>query len=292
MKWATPASAALSHSRRGWVVVPLWPGTGKPARKWKNLTSTPPGSVARCWPGPQYNPGIVLLDMLVVFDLDTAAAHGTELPAEWAGAATGTEVLAVLADQAGQVVPATFTVTSWRNGIHLYFLAPQGRPIRNSAGSVGPLIDVRGRAGLVVGAGSVREGKTYELADDRDPVMLPGWLADLAKRRDPAPERRVTSALTSARDKRGYGAAALRAEVAAVLAATRGHRNNTLNRAADSLGQLVGSGDLDEADVTSALTSAAQSAGLVADDGLSTVEHTIASGLAAGKARPRARRAA
>ena len=57
--------------------------------------------------------------------------------------------------------------------------------IRNSAGKIGPWIDVRGRGGLVVSAGSAREGKRYELADDRHPVPLPSWLAELASRQEP-----------------------------------------------------------------------------------------------------------
>jgi hypothetical protein len=291
-QWATPEAAALSHARRGWTLVPLKPGTGHPARKWKNLAYTPPGSIARWWPGPWFNPGIVLRDMLVVVDLDDAAAHGTGLPPEWAGASHGAEVLAALAGRAGETVAPTYTVTSWRGGTHLYYLAPEGREIRNSAGRVGPMIDIRGQGGMVVGAGSVREGKPYEVADDRDPVILPAWLAELATKRAPAAEQHDTSALTSARDTRGYGAAALRAEVDIVLGAGRGHRNDALNRAAFSLGQLVASGDLAEADVTSALTAAAKAAGLADDDGAGTVNRTIASGISAGKARPRSRRAA
>lgn len=296
MRWRTPAAAALAHARRGWVLVPLYPGTGKAARKWRDLTSTPPGTIAAWWPGPAYNPGILTGPSgLAVVDLDDLAAHASKLPASWAGVTHGSEVLAVLADRAGEKIPATYTVTTPGRGCHLYFTIPPGREIRNSAGSedrgVGPLVDVRAQGGLIVGAGSVRHDGAYELADDRNPVPLPGWLAGLAGRK-PAPPAPVMPRVTVTHDGRGYAAAALRGEADAVRAAARGHRNDQLNRSAFALGQLVAAGHLAESDVTSALTSAAESAGLVADDGMSQVQRTIASGLSAGAAKPRTRRAA
>jgi len=229
----------------------------------------------------------------VVVDLDSLAGHGGELPPEWAdsGVTHGSDVLAILADRAGQQVPATHTVTTWRDGTHLHFTTPAGMDIRNSAGRVGPLIDVRGRGGLVVGAGSIRDGKPYQLADDRDPVPLPEWLAELAVRREPRPVTRTERAIvTVTRDS--YAAAALRSEVAILLSTGRGQRNHQLNRSAFALGTLVGAGELTKAEVTAELLAAAEAIGLVADDGRSQAERTIASGLAAGIAQPRNRRAA
>jgi hypothetical protein len=59
--------------------------------------------------------------------------------------------------------------------------------------------------------------------------------------------------------------------------------------AAFALGQLVGAGILDRAEVITTLIRAADEAGLIADDGLRQCERTIDSGLSAGMARPRAR---
>lgn len=293
--WRTPAAAALAHSRRGWVVIPLRPGTGLPARKWADVTSTPPGTVAASWPGPLYGPGILTGPSgLVVVDLDSAEAHGTELPSEWAGVTHGAEVLAVLADRAGEEIPATYTVVTPGQGRHLYFLAPGDMAIRNSAGredrGLGPLADVRGQGGLVVGAGTIRHDGTYELADDRDPVPLPRWLAAAAARKPESRPVTVTRDETGAGN--GYAAAALRGEIAAVLAAGRGHRNDQLNRSAFALGTLIGAGDLAEDGVTAALMSAAEAIGLAGDDGRGQCERTIASGIKAGSAKPRNRRAA
>jgi Bifunctional DNA primase/polymerase, N-terminal len=297
-QWSTPAAAALSHARRGWVLVPLKPGTGLPARKWAHVTSTPPGAVATWWPGPLYNPGILTgPSSLIVVDLDSLAGHGVTLPPEWAGSGVthGAEVLGAAAQLVGETIPATYTVTTARGGTHLYFQAPDGAPIGNSRGRIGPLVDVRGVGGLVVAAGSVKAGGAYELTDDREPVRLPAWLAELASRPRPAPCRSAAAdSVTVTRDitRRGYGAAALRAETAILAATCRGGRNDQLNRSAYALGQLVGSGDLAEAEVTTALLSAAQANGLIADDGLAAAERTLRSGLTAGIAQPRARRAA
>jgi uncharacterized protein YidB (DUF937 family) len=255
--WRTPGAAAVSHARLGRVLVPLWPDTGLPARKWAHLTATLPGAVAACWPGPMYNPGIIpWLSGLVVIDLDSAE-HGGTLPAEWAdtGAAHGSDVLAVLADRARQKVPATYEVRTPRRGTHLYFQAPAGQVIGNSAGRIGPMIDVRGRGGLVVGAGSVKNGRLYELADERDPVPLPGWLAELAAapQRAPADPRPV---------REGSAFGRLRGALAVVLSAKEGQRNNCLHWAACRAAEMIAAGDVSESAAEDALTRAAQEAGL------------------------------
>jgi len=80
-----------------------------------------------------------------------------------------------------------------------------------------------------------------------------------------------------------WAAAALAAEVADVRAARKGTRNDTLNRAAYNLGQLVAGGHLAEGEVADALAAAAQDAGLPAAE----ARATIRSGLRAGAAEPR-----
>jgi hypothetical protein len=236
-----------------------------------------------------HNPGIPTGPSgLVVVDLDDSAEHGTEVPAEWArlGVRHGRHVLEVLAERAGQPVPVTHTVATWRAGEHLYFLAPGERAIRNSASKVGPMIDIRGRGGLIVGAGSIRAGRIYTVTDDRDPVMLPSWLADLADpprpRRPQAPPLRITR-------RGGYGAAALVGEVEELLAAPVGSRNDSLNRSAFRLGSLVAIGELDQGEVRSALLAVAETLGLSGEDGTAQCQRTIDSGLTAGMDHPRNR---
>ena len=78
--------------------------------------------------------------------------------------------------------------------------------------------------------------------------------------------------------------AALHEETRLVATARPGTRNDTLNRAAFSLGQLVAAGLLPPLAVVTALSSAAQRAGLPAEE----ARRTIRSGMTAGARNPRA----
>jgi hypothetical protein len=80
-----------------------------------------------------------------------------------------------------------------------------------------------------------------------------------------------------------YGRAALRRELARLSQATEGTRNDSLNKAAFALGQLVGIGGLDEAETAIALVAEGQLLGL----GLTETERTVTSGLCAGMEQPR-----
>ena len=82
---------------------------------------------------------------------------------------------------------------------------------------------------------------------------------------------------------RAYATAALREETRLVATARPGTRNDTLNRAAFNLGQLVAAGMLPAPVVISGLAAAAETAGLPAAE----ARRTITSGLAAGSRRPR-----
>jgi hypothetical protein len=75
--------------------------------------------------------------------------------------------------------------------------------------------------------------------------------------------------------------------VAKVEAATHGERNETLNKAAFSLGQLVEAGHLNEGEVIGRLYEAAMVNELAEDDGPRAVMDTIHSGLRGGSEHPR-----
>src|SRR5207253_2010389 len=76
----------------------------------------------------------------------------------------------------------------------------------------------------------------------------PGWLLDLAVHADGEPQ--PVQLLSG--DVRAYASAALESELRDVTQAPPGQRNHQLNRAAFTLGQLVGARLLDEAAVTTA----------------------------------------
>ncbi len=83
----------------------------------------------------------------------------------------------------------------------------------------------------------------------------------------------------------GYAQRALDGELARIATAAEGVRNDTLNRAAFSLGTLIGAGAMNRPDVENALAGAAEAAGIPPHE----ASRTIRSGLDAGESRPRRR---
>lgn len=86
-----------------------------------------------------------------------------------------------------------------------------------------------------------------------------------------------------------YVRSAVERELARVVMAPNGKRNDALNRAAFALGQLVGAGYLGSADTTAKLRDAAIRSGLHADSncGLQGIARSIESGLTSGMEHPR-----
>jgi hypothetical protein len=179
-------------------------------------------------------------------------------------------------------LPATLEVVTGGGGRHLYF-AHAGPPVPNSAGRLGPGLDIRGDGGYVLVPPSVHAAGGRYRWIQRPLRAMPDWLTDLARpgRREPGePTERATRPV---HQPGAWAAAALAAETQSVRTATEGTRNHTLNRAAFALGQLVGAGHLDPDDVAAMLTNAALAAGLAPAE----TRATITSGLRAGTARPR-----
>ncbi|MCC6653454.1 MAG: AAA family ATPase [Candidatus Eisenbacteria bacterium] len=106
---------------------------------------------------------------------------------------------------------------------------------------------------------------------------------DALARKERRAQRPAAPAPTPTDTASAYGRAAIEREAAEVRATPEGSRNDRLNAAAYSLGQLVAGGVVAESDVWSALRAAAQACGL----GSSEADATIASGINAGKAEPR-----
>lgn len=282
--------SALAAAAAGWHVFPCAVGGKRPALRgsWQDLATTSPGQVRDWWTRAPYNIGIACgpsglvvidLDMPHEADSDEAAADGALFPL------SGADILSRLAAQHGERYPGgTYTVDTPSGGCHLYFSAARDSRIRNSAGAVGPHIDVRADGGYVVGAGSRIGGHAYTARWQRTPAPLPSWLARLA--RDPylpppVPAPRLP--VTDRAQGRAYALAALRAEAERVAAARPGTRNVTLNRAAFSLGQLAAAGLIPPVPVITSLIDAARHAGLPEDEAVRTVR----SGMEAGARKPR-----
>jgi hypothetical protein len=259
-----------------------------PTGPWRSYQETPatPEKIS-LWDTGLLNVGLATgaVSGVVVFDIDSP------------------EVRAQL-ESRGLTWPRTPTVKTGR-GWHVYFAHP-GPPVGNKV-NLGDIehLDFRGDGGYAVGPGSRHEnGALYawEISPEEEPFApAPPWLWELhhkakAPPRDATDGEEATPAKKRATKSPGrngnrdpYADAALRSEVDRVRAQTEPGRNDTLNRAAFSLGQLVGGGSLDRVTVESELTAAAEACGLVRDDGAGSVGATIRSGLEGGMREPRTR---
>lgn len=127
------------------------------------------------------------------------------------------------------------------------------------------------------------------LADVRQVVTARGWTVTSETSSGAKLEELARPKANGAgHDPNGpYARAALDRECDAVANSTEGTRNDTLNRAAFNLFQLVAGGELNQKEVSERLTAAATACGLTEDDGVESVGKTIASGAKAGRMEPR-----
>lgn len=287
---ADPLDAALSYAARGWAVLPCHapgagggcscraaacPSPGKHPRVAGGLRSatTDPSTIAAWWarwPGANVAVRTGAVSGLVVIDVDPP--HG------------GDVTLQDLAERHG-ALPASAAVATGSGGLHLYLAHPGVRVGNNAGTRLGPGIDVRGDGGYVIAPPSRhRSGAAYEWTTSPDVVhAVPEWMLERLRPRVHPPLPPPTWSAVPPGRVGAWARAALEGEVARVGAAAEGNRNHTLNRAAFSLGQLVGAGALDTSVVEAHLLGAAAGAGL----GEQEARRTIASGLTAGARNPR-----
>ncbi|MFF9113089.1 bifunctional DNA primase/polymerase [Streptomyces sp. NPDC014805] len=289
--------AALDAAEQGWAVLPLCPGDKRPAlhgedvcpgigdcagghRKWEERATIDPDRIRRAWGDLPFNVGIATGPSgLVVVDLDMPKRKSsTDTP-------DGVTTFTALCERAGHAVPTTRTVRTASGGVHLYFTAPPGVRLGNTAGRLGKRIDTRAWGGYVVAPGSLTPTGAYAVVNDRPPAPLPEWLSARLTARQNA--RALMAAPSAVRASR-YAAAALNAETASVRQAPEGERNATLLRAARALGRFIAWGDLPRGQVEEALQWAGEQAGLSPR----SCEATIRSGLNWSIARNGQRRAA
>ena len=270
----------------GWHVFPCLPGRKQPALKvsWQAIATTDPARIRAWWRRTACNIGIACgPSRLVVLDLDVPGHGAAGPPAD--GPASGAARLAELCRQHGQPHPhGTLAVRTPSGGRHLFFQAPRDVRITNSAGRLAPLIDIRSDGGYVVGYASRTPQGRYEVIRPLPPAPLPAWLSELARQPDPGPVPAAGPPHPIGNEP-AYGEAAIGYEAETVARAAEGTRNDTLFKAARSLGQLVAGGMLHADDVRAALTAAAATAGLKPAE----ISRTIDSGLKSGALRPRRR---
>jgi len=199
---------------------------------------------------------------LVVIDIDPD--HG------------GDDSLEKLIDHHG-ALPGARTIRTGSGGTHLYFRHP-GHSVPNSAGKLGAGIDVRGDGGYVIAPPSRhRNGRLYVVARQGGVVPeLPPWVEAALR---PAPALTSSRDTSVPRDATAWGRAALEGEVERLRHAQPGARNDTLNRVAFRLGQVINRGALAEHDVEPLLIQEGIALGLRERE----VVTTVASALRAGE---------
>ncbi|GHA13129.1 bifunctional DNA primase/polymerase [Streptomyces echinoruber] len=286
--------AALDAAERGWRVFPLRPGTKRPAlhgqaacprtgvcagghRKWEQRATTDPDRIRATWARAPYNVGIATGPSgLLVVDLDTPEHKGSS------DAPDGAATFKALCERAGHAVPATYRTRTPSGGTHLYFTAPPGARLGNTAGTIAELVDTRAWGGYVVAAGSITPAGRYEASCGRLPAPLPAWLLSILQ---PAPAPSAGPLRLPAVDGSRAALAALEAECAVVAAAPDGERNVTLNRCAFKVGRFVAWGDLPRHVAEEAFQAAGEATGLTAAECRATIRSALDSSLR--KARPR-----
>ncbi|GAA1526706.1 bifunctional DNA primase/polymerase [Streptomyces albidochromogenes] len=264
-------ASALTAAERGWPVIPLHPGSKRPAghpkracpgtgrcadghRTPEERATTDLDLIHAAWAHRPYNVGIATGPAgLLVIDLDPVKAEEPE------GAPDGAASLQALCERAGQAVPDTYRVRTAR-GEHLYFTAPTDVRLKCSVDRLGPHIDTRAWGGYVVAPGSTTPDGTYEVSHDASVADLPGWLAALlTEPHRPAPVPvRVHDGTRAART-------ALERECAVIVSATEGGpngRNNTLHKSACKVARFVAWGDIPRHVVEQAIQGAGEATGL------------------------------
>jgi hypothetical protein len=290
--------AAVAATLRGWPVFPLSPRSKIPAiKQWETVATTDPAQLREWWSfDPDRNIGVACGPAgLVVVDLDTVRGR---LSGVWSdlGVRHGREVLALLAQWAGEADPVdTFTVLT-PSGEHRYFLAPLDRRLRSTTGEsgrgIGPAIDIRAWGGAATAAGSLRlingTPQLYRPHPHRpaEPAPLPGWL--VTRLTPPPPKPRTPARLVCGGSRLdAYVAAAVHGETTNVTDAVSGTRAIAVFKAAAALGGLVGAGVLDEQVAEDALLDAASAHDGVDDWTPREARRHVRNGIARGRDTPR-----
>ncbi|MFL1901056.1 bifunctional DNA primase/polymerase [Streptomyces tauricus] len=261
-------NAALSAAERGWYVFPLRVGSKRPAlhgetscprtgpcasghAKWEQRATTDLERIRVAWSHGPFNVGIATgPSRLVVVDLDMPKSQdkGSE------GTPDGVTTFEALCERTGRAVPDTYRTRTPSGGMHLYFTAPDGVRLTNTAGSIAPLVDTRACGGYVVAAGCTTPAGPYEAVGGPVAAPVPAWLLSILQ---PSPKPVQAPTGITAGQYRRYADVALGCEVRNVATAADGTRNASLLRAARALGRFIASGDLPRTVVEQALRGAA-----------------------------------
>lgn len=196
---------ALEAAERDWHVFPIRPRLKCPPAlhganacphtapcanghlTWEQRATTDPDRIRAAWTAGAFNVGIATGPSgLVVVDLDKPKTTSDKGSSD---APSGATTFRALCERAGHAVPDTYRVRTASGGEHLYFTAPHGVRLTNTARTIGELIDTRAWGGYVVAAGSITPAGPYEAVNGPVTTSLPGWLTP-SSNPPPSPYRR------------------------------------------------------------------------------------------------------
>ncbi|MBI5034073.1 MAG: bifunctional DNA primase/polymerase [Chloroflexi bacterium] len=265
--------AALAYAARGWQVLPIQPRDKIPITAHGKDDATTDETTIRTWwqRFPYANVGVATGAVSGIVVLDVDANRG------------GLDALTRLESDGKQLL-ITLTALTGGGGRYLLFAHP-GRLVNNRTNVIQGL-DVRGDGGYIVVAPSVhKSGKRYTWLNEDAPIAaIPPWLMSLICREPNASSS--PNPHTSERDPRAYAEAALPDELQQLARATKGHRNDQLNKSAFVLGQLIAAGLLNRARVETELTQVALSIGLEQREILKTIRSGIEDGMREPRTAP------
>lgn len=170
--------AALSYARRGVPVFPLRAGTKQPLKGSRGFyeATTDEDRIRRWWRGnADFNIGTPTGERGGILALDIDGEEGRK------------SLSALEMEHAA--LPATASVDTPNDGEHRYLSFPPGCGVGNSAGRIGPGLDVRGEGGYVVLPPSrLNNGRSYRWAESLAVADPPAWLLE-ASRPQPKPAK-------------------------------------------------------------------------------------------------------
>jgi len=261
------ASATRLYASRRIAVFPLAPGSKIPIKYTHGLRDANIDhevALARWDKTPDANIGAATGSRSGFWVLDVDAHHD------------GLATLAILEAEQGPL-PVTIEASTPNGGRHLYWRWRAEDPeIRNSAGRLGPGLDVRGEGGSIVLPPSVlADGRRYRWVKNGASIFAdaPAWLANLVLP-PPPPPRPVPKPPPDNIER--YVAAAAVSELAELERATEGRRNDALNRAAFNIAGFVLAGTLPDGWARRQLEARAVGLGLPAVEAQRTIESAFA----------------
>lgn len=153
-------------------------------------------------------------------------------------------------ERLGELPGPTRMASTPSGGGHLFFRAPEGVEIRNSAGKLGPGLDVRARGGYVVAPPSIIDSRAYRWDITESVKVLPdAWAKAMAVPVRKAPEGRLPVARHTNRCTRRYCVVANERACKDLRSTPLGGRNEAILRYGTSMGGLIHTGGITEQEI-------------------------------------------